>query len=91
MYPPENEKYLFSFDGKGGWFNSDWLGRYHPLVPKSYLTNTGMLAKAPVLPGAPGLITWFEGPPEVVPGGDTVLPSVTVWMVTLLRFQVLCG
>ena len=77
--------------GKRGWLNSDWLGRYHPLAPKSYLTNTGMLAKAPVLPGAPGLITWFEGPPEVLPGGDTVLASVTFVMVTLLRFQTLLG
>ena len=77
--------------GKGGWFNSDWFGRYHPRAQKRYLTNTGRSAKAPVLGGAPGLTTWFEGPPEVLPGGDTVLASVTVWMVTVLTFQVLLG
>ena len=51
----------------------------------------GILANAPVLVGAPGLTPSFEGPPEVLPGGDTVLLSVDTSMVTVLTFQVLLG
>lgn len=32
-----------------------------------------------------------DGPPERLPGGDTVGVSVVVWIVTVLTFQVLLG
>jgi hypothetical protein len=56
-----------------------------------YFTSLGIEASAPEFVGAAGLMSVLEGPPESVPGGDTVLASVTFLMVTVLRFQVLLG
>ena len=57
----------------------------------SYFTKRGTVAKAPTLAGAPGLTVLVDGPPERLPGGDTVLVFVAIWMVTVLTFQVLLG
>ena len=62
-----------------------------PGLAASYFTSLGMLAKAPVLDGAPGFMDWFEGPPEVLPGGEMVLESTGTSMVTEQELRQLSG
>jgi hypothetical protein len=75
----------------GGGSDYDWGYDYRLLKKPRYFTKQGMLAKAPTLTGAPGLILLLSGPPDKLPGGDMVLTFVTFLMVTLLTFQTLEG